>query len=110
MEILFIILSIWQKVGVAAAISLCGLFLVPMFMMDYENEVRFILKTYSKRIFIVWSILILGAVMPTIDTLWKVRIGLIKYEMASHENITQGVETLERIGKKLECKYLGCEE
>jgi hypothetical protein len=49
--------------------------------------------------------------VPTIDDLWKVRIGLIKYQLASSENVQTGVDTIERIGKKLECKYLGgCDE
>lgn len=48
--------------------------------------------------------------IPTIDDLWKVRIGLIKLQLASPENITSAAETIERIGKKLECKYIGCDE
>jgi hypothetical protein len=52
---------------------------------------------------------LLITILPTIDDLWKVRISLIKFEMASPENIKGGVETIERIGHKLECKYLGCE-
>lgn len=49
--------------------------------------------------------------VPTIDDVWKVRIGLIKFGLASPDNVKSGVETIERVGKKLECKYLGgCEE
>lgn len=50
------------------------------------------------------------ASVPSINDLWRVRIGLIKYNLASPENVKQTIETIERIGKKLECKYLGCEE
>lgn len=56
-------------------------------------------------------LLIAIANLPTADDLWKVRVSLIKYHLASPENVQKGVETIERIGKKLECKYLGgCEE
>lgn len=47
---------------------------------------------------------------PTIDDIWRVRIGLIKIQLASPENIQKGADVIERIGQKLECKYLGCDE
>lgn len=48
--------------------------------------------------------------VPSIDDLWRVRIGLLKFSLASPENVKAGAETLERIAGKLECKYLGCDE
>lgn len=53
--------------------------------------------------------LVLGCI-PSVSEIWKVRIGLIKLQLSSPENIAKGVETIEHIGKKLECKYLGCKE
>ncbi len=50
------------------------------------------------------------ACIPNADELWKVRIAMIKLELASPENIKDGVQVIEEIGKKLECKYLGCDE
>lgn len=50
------------------------------------------------------------AVLPGVDDLWKVRIGLIKLQLSSPENIQKGADVIERLGKKLECKYLGCTE
>jgi len=47
--------------------------------------------------------------IPTLDDLWRIRIALVKYELASPENVQKATETIERIGKKLECKYLGGE-
>lgn len=47
---------------------------------------------------------------PSAEDLWKVRIGLIKLELANPENIKKGSEEIARIAKKLECKYLGCED
>ena len=46
---------------------------------------------------------------PTHNKILEVKISRIKNEAVSKENVTKGVETLERISKKLECKYLGCE-
>lgn len=56
--------------------------------------------------------LILGTVgsLPQVNDLWKVRIGLVKFELASPENIKAGTETIERVAHKLECSYLGCPE
>ena len=51
--------------------------------------------------------------IPSVDDLWRVRIGMIKLHLASQENLEKGAEVIERIGHKLECKYIGgkgCEE
>lgn len=53
---------------------------------------------------------LLLAAIPSVDELLKIRIALIKYELASGENISRATDVIERIGEKLECKYLGCEE
>ena len=53
------------------------------------------------------------ACLPTVDDLWRVRVGLIKYSLASPENLREGKDAIERVAKKLECKYLGgadCED
>ena len=63
-----------------------------------------------KDISVYLVITIVIAMIPSLNDLWKIRIALIKYELASPENIKGATETIERIGKKLECKYLGCEE
>lgn len=78
---------------------------------DKDAEVGF--KITSKAIKIVGPICAITFILscaPSIDDLWKVRIGLIKLHLASPENINKGVDVIERIGKKLECKYLGCED
>ena len=54
---------------------------------------------------------ILFAALPSVDELWEVRLGLLKFSLASPENVQKGAEEIGRIAKKLECKYLGgCEE
>lgn len=67
-------------------------------------------KTWSKKTLIASIVGSLFACIPDVNDLWKVRISLIKYELSSKENIQQAAETIERIGTKLECKYLGCED
>lgn len=48
--------------------------------------------------------------LPSVEDLWKVRLGLLKLELANPANVQKGAEEISRIAKKLECKYLGCEE
>lgn len=63
-----------------------------------------------------WRILIFGVIslmvgsLPKIEDLWKVRVGLIKLELASPENIKKGSDAIERVAKRLECRYIGCDE
>ncbi len=59
---------------------------------------------------VMLAILTVSITVPSIDDIWKIRIALVKLELSSSENLQKGVETIERVGKKLECKYLGCEE
>lgn len=77
-------------------------------------------ETYAKRVtkyktlwwkpFIIAALIMPFALVPSIDQVWKIRIGLIKLQLASPDNIQKGAEVIERIGHKLECKYLGCKE
>jgi hypothetical protein len=48
--------------------------------------------------------------IPTVDQMFKIRIGLLKLELTNKENVQVGVDEIGKIAKKLECKYLGCEE
>lgn len=65
----------------------------------------------SKRVFVrlIPFTIIAGllACIPTMDDMWKVRIALIKYQLASPENVKAGVERINEIADGLECKYLG---
>lgn len=58
--------------------------------------------------FLLFSII--PASVPDVNDLWKIRIGMIKLQLASPENVEKGAAEIIRIGKKLECRYLGCEE
>jgi len=52
--------------------------------------------------------------IPSPEDLWRVRINMIKYHAASPDNIEKyakyGLPHIERIVKKIECKYLDCSE
>jgi hypothetical protein len=45
--------------------------------------------------------------IPTVDSLWRVRVGLLKLELASPENVKALGGHIEEVVKKLECKHLG---
>ena len=45
--------------------------------------------------------------VPTLDSLWKVRVGLLKLELASPDNVKAVGGHVEEIVKALECKHLG---
>jgi len=94
-----------------------GIFLVAAIFSTLASFSAYNLKEaemYIKRVpklFKIALILFLIGSIPSVSDVWKVRIGLIKYNLASSENITKASSEIERIGKKLECKYLGgCKE
>lgn len=55
-------------------------------------------------------VLMVATMLPTHNKILQLKISKIKNEAVNKENVTKGIDTLERIGKKLECKYLGCKE
>jgi hypothetical protein len=66
---------------------------------------------YAKRLLTAAVISgVLGSVigsLPDVADLWKVRVELVKFELASPENIKAGVAAIERIGSHFECELLG---
>lgn len=76
---------------------------------DEEDGVKFgkMAYKYGSVPFVLFSVL---CTVPDVDDLWKVRIGMIKLTLASPDNVQKGADEIARIGKKLECRYLGCEE
>ena len=61
-----------------------------------------------------WIFVVLSAgvicLLPTHDRILRVKIARIKDEAVTDQNLRQGVDVIQRIGHKLECKYLGCEK
>lgn len=60
-----------------------------------------------KRVTLVSLVFITLTTIPTIDSLWKMRVGLLKLELASPENMKAVGGHIEEIVKALECKHLG---
>lgn len=63
-----------------------------------------------KRRLILTSLVFLFTTIPGPNEMFKMRIALIKYQLASPENIKASTETITRIAHELECKYLKCED
>jgi hypothetical protein len=65
---------------------------------------------YLKRAVVALGCGAVLAAIPDVNDLWRARIALVKLELASPENVQKGTEEIARIARRLECKYLGCEE
>ena len=69
--------------------------------------------TLSKLIKVSISFLFIGAlisIMPTKKTFIESRLAVIKLSLMEEKNITKAVDKIDEIAKKLECKYLGCDD
>lgn len=44
--------------------------------------------------------------LPSSDNLWRVRVNMVKLQLASPENIEGGVKHIDELAKDLECRYL----
>jgi len=121
-EIILATLSNFKQIGVVASIILAAITTIILFHCFFElsppvfltedkkiqlkGRARFALMKLLPLTFVVSLVICI----PSIEDLWKVRIGLIKLELASPENIEKGADEIARIAKRLECKYLGCED
>lgn len=65
--------------------------------------------TYIKQLYVIPIFLVLTIFtnIPSPDKIIKVRIALIKLQLTSPKNVGKAAAVIERLGKKLECKYLG---
>lgn len=61
---------------------------------------------WAPRAGVLAFVLALLSSMPGPDDLWRLRISLLKLEVASPENLSAAKDHLEVIVKGLECKYL----
>ncbi len=50
------------------------------------------------------------SMVPSPKNIWEMRIALIKFNLASPQNVQMAADKIVEIGHKLECKYIGCEE
>ena len=74
------------------------------------NELINNVKKYIIILFTISSLTSLFSIKLSPEDLFKIRVSLIKYELIKPENINKGLNHIDRIVKKLECKYLGCEK
>jgi hypothetical protein len=75
---------------------------------DTDKEEGYkVCRKISKYNIPLFLIMLFAMCLPNVDDLWKVRIGLLKLELVNKTNIEAGAAVIERIGKKLECKYIG---
>ena len=115
LELLLAVLQNLNKLafplGFLAVCFLCAGIVMIAYGKDFDEKwlTKLGKKSLAPSIITICFAFLLG-IIPTINQLWKVRVGLIKLQLASPQNIEKGVETIERIGKKLECKYVGCEK
>jgi len=108
MEILFHLLGCLKGLGIAASIS-TGMAAIIFYIMGCcEDDEK--MKKGAKFCMVAFLLAVPFACIPTISDLWTVRISLIKYQLAAPQNVSKGIAKIEEIGRKLECKYLGCEE
>lgn len=114
-----ILLALWNNihdgavaVAVASGIGASVLGIAYSLKRDIDSEEDAApLLPWIKRSVTLFCAGLLLAIIPTLDDLWRVRIALVKYDLAAPENVRGAAETIERIGRKLECKYLGgCED
>ena len=127
LEMLIVILSNIRSLCVGVSLISAIVFIVSLIAVNicettcasYTDEEK--TKSYNYREYMTWHALwargyrtsmiffliaILPAMSPSLDDLWKVRINLIKLELASPENVSKGVSEISRIAKELENKYL----
>lgn len=101
-----------MEIFLATVCNLKDLFIIFAIVLGFGSVLGFI----TEHVPLGWKLLtpcILLSVLaciPDMHDILKIRIALIKYHLASPENVKQTTDTIERIGKKLECKYLGCDE
>jgi hypothetical protein len=87
----------------ALVISIVGRFIV----IDVDGSMRDIFIPPVWKLLWVAITLSLLTTIPTVDSLWRVRVGLLKLELASPENVKALGGHIEEVVKKLECKHLG---
>lgn len=90
--------------GFAAGVSAFGWLMIDDFSSDSK------LAPTCKKLSLWFLVTLFFCSFPTIDDLWKVRIALIKYRLASPENVQKGADEIASIAHKLECRYLGCKD
>lgn len=116
MEIFYTIMLNVREIAVAFCIITAiaaVMCLIPM-ICDSGGEDGERAGQFQKKLFIIFFICLPISLVPSPKRLFETRIGLLKYYAVSPENLRQfsekGLPHIERIVKKIECKYLGCDD
>ena len=75
---------------------------------DLRGEDRYILKRTRKGSLFLAGFFAILIIMPTHGKMLELKIAKIKNEAFTADNLNKGIETIKRVSRKLECKYLGC--
>ena len=118
LEIVFVIASSLHGLGVFFAIF-GGFFLLACVVfnavasyadeVDKEKDAKWWKKytaSVTKWLLPLWLIALIFANVPRVEDLWKIRIGLLKFGLASPTNVQGGIDHITKVGKELECRYL----
>lgn len=113
-ELVFAFLENFSWVAIWIAL-LTGVALLAFIFSDFFADLEGLnvlpkIRKMRNRLILPFMISIILACVPNSKDLWRVRIDLLKFGLASPENISKASGEIERIGHKLECKYVGCEE
>ena len=116
-EILWVIvlkLSVFTAIvsilaGVVAVIFIAFFFCGDGYVQQADKD-KAATRQNFKVVLIITALTAPLAVIPTPEELFKIRLGMLKYTMASPENVQKGMDEIQRVAAKLECKYLGCKE
>lgn len=108
-EILMLIFNKIRILGFMFLLFYLVLILMMPILID-DPVVREHLIKNRKKLILFFVVCLCFSLLPSTEDIWKVRIGLIKFQLASPENIKKGTDEIAVIAKKLECKYLGCED
>lgn len=61
---------------------------------------------FARRVAALAGVLAILGAAPSVEDLWKVRLGLLKLDLASPANVQAAGGHIEVVVKALECKYL----
>lgn len=73
---------------------------------DRRKKLNFLLRTTRKVYIFIFLFALTTGLFPTHEKVLAVKLSKIKNEIVTKDNFKKSADGLERIGKKLECKYL----
>ena len=103
--------------NIIGSLAISSLFFIISFLcyLDhkiYNNELKFEGKYIKIPVILLLITMLLAStsLIPTHDKMFELKIAKIKNEAVTQQNLNSGIDEIKRISRKLECKYLGCNE